>query len=136
MCIPLLVLIIIFNFSHVNEFQQSRWALICVLCRERVGACIQCSVKSCKTAYHVTCAFKHGLEMRPLVEDDENRTDEDNTVKLRVRYLFFFFFCIFYYVNFILFSPDTYVIDRWKEIIRYQLFSIVLDRKKVIKCKM
>jgi len=63
--------------------QQSRWALICVLCRERVGACIQCSVKTCKTAYHVTCAFKHGLEMRAIIDED-NSSDDDNTVKLRV----------------------------------------------------
>lgn len=65
------------------SIQQSRWALICVLCRERVGACIQCSVKTCKTAYHVTCAFKHGLEMRAII-DEENSSDDDNTVKLRV----------------------------------------------------
>lgn len=59
--------------------QQSRWALICVLCRERVGACIQCSVKTCKTAYHVTCAFKHGLEMKAIIEDE----NAEDGVKLR-----------------------------------------------------
>lgn len=69
------------TFPHLVAYlQQSRWALICVLCRERVGACIQCSVKSCKTAYHVTCAFKHGLEMRAIIEDDA----ADDGVKLRV----------------------------------------------------
>lgn len=62
--------------------QQSRWALVCVLCRERRGACIQCSVKTCKTAYHVTCAFKHGLEMKAIIEDES----ADDGVKLRVRY--------------------------------------------------
>lgn len=51
-----------------------------------MGACIQCSVKTCKTAYHVTCAFKHGLEMRAII-DEENSSDDDNTVKLRVRYI-------------------------------------------------
>ena len=70
------------NFSNLGLFslQQSRWALICVLCRERVGACIQCSVKTCKTAYHVTCAFKHGLEMKAIIEDE----NADDGVKLRV----------------------------------------------------
>lgn len=63
--------------------QQSRWALICVLCRERVGACIQCSIKTCKTAYHVTCAFKHGLEMKAIIEDEM----ADDGVKLRVTLL-------------------------------------------------
>ncbi|XP_034254412.1 PHD finger protein rhinoceros isoform X2 [Thrips palmi] len=65
--------------TKISSIPQSRWALICVLCRERVGACIQCSVKSCKTAYHVTCAFKHGLEMRAIIEDDA----ADDGVKLR-----------------------------------------------------
>lgn len=60
--------------TKISSIPQSRWALICVLCRERVGACIQCSVKPCKTAYHVTCAFQHGLEMRAIIED-ENAED-------------------------------------------------------------
>ena len=52
-----------------------------MLCKERVGACIQCSVKTCKTAYHVTCAFKKGLEMRAIIEDE----NAEDGVKLRVR---------------------------------------------------
>ena len=59
--------------------QARRWALICVLCKQKVGACIQCSVKSCKTAYHVTCAFKHNLKMKP-VEDES----DDDEIKLKV----------------------------------------------------
>jgi hypothetical protein len=51
-----------------------------VLCKERVGSCIQCSVKTCKTAYHVTCAFKRGLEMRAIIEDE----NAEDGVKLRV----------------------------------------------------
>ena len=51
-----------------------------MLCKERVGACIQCSVKTCKTAYHVTCAFKKGLEMRAIIEDE----NAEDGVKLRV----------------------------------------------------
>ena len=56
--------------------------MLCVLCKERVGACIQCSVKTCKTAYHVTCAFKKGLEMRAIIEDE----NAEDGVKLRVRW--------------------------------------------------
>ena len=51
--------------------QTSRWNFLCILCKERVGSCITCSVKTCKTAYHVTCAFKRGLEMRAIIEDEE-----------------------------------------------------------------
>nr|XP_023014025.1 PHD finger protein rhinoceros [Leptinotarsa decemlineata] len=65
--------------TKVSSIPQSRWSLVCVLCRERLGACIQCSVKTCKTAYHVTCAFKHGLEMRAIIEDE----NADDGVKLR-----------------------------------------------------
>lgn len=65
--------------TKISSIPSSRWALICVLCRERRGACIQCSVKTCKTAYHVTCAFKHGLEMRAIIEDE----NADDGVKLR-----------------------------------------------------
>lgn len=65
--------------TKISSIPASRWALICVLCRERVGACIQCSVKTCKTAYHVTCAFQHGLEMRAIIEDE----NAEDGVKLR-----------------------------------------------------
>ena len=65
--------------TKISSIPQSRWALLCVLCRERVGACIQCSVKTCKTAYHVTCAFQHGLEMRAIIEDE----NAEDGVKLR-----------------------------------------------------
>lgn len=53
---------------------------MCVLCKERGGSCIQCSVKTCKTAYHVTCAFKNNLEMRAIIEDEQ----AEDGVKLRV----------------------------------------------------
>lgn len=48
-----------------------------------MGACIQCSIKTCKTAYHVTCAFKYGLEMKAIIEDEM----ADDGVKLRVNIL-------------------------------------------------
>lgn len=65
--------------TKISAIPSSRWALHCVLCRNRKGACIQCSVKTCKTAYHVTCAFKYGLEMRAIIEDE----NADDGVKLR-----------------------------------------------------
>ena len=66
--------------TKISKIPQSRWNLVCVLCKERVGSCIQCSVKTCKVAYHVTCAFKRGLEMRAIIEDE----NADDGVKLRV----------------------------------------------------
>lgn len=65
--------------TKISSIPQSRWNLLCVLCKDRVGSCIQCSVKTCKVAYHVTCAFKRGLEMRAIIEDE----NADDGVKLR-----------------------------------------------------
>ena len=50
--------------------QANRWSLTCSLCRERGGACIQCSVAKCKTAFHVTCAFQHNLDMKTNFDVD------------------------------------------------------------------
>ncbi|XP_052444750.1 protein Jade-1-like isoform X2 [Carassius gibelio] len=58
----------------VSHIPASRWALSCGLCREHTGTCIQCSMPSCIMAFHVTCAFDHGLEMcTTLAENDEVR---------------------------------------------------------------
>lgn len=38
-------------------------------------------MKTCKTAFHVTCGFQNGLEMKTVL--DEN--DEADGVKLKVR---------------------------------------------------
>ncbi|XP_013774873.1 LOW QUALITY PROTEIN: protein Jade-1-like [Limulus polyphemus] len=65
--------------TKISEISPSRWSLLCSLCRERVGACIQCSVKTCKTAYHVTCAFENNLDMKAIMEDEK----DDDGVKLR-----------------------------------------------------
>ncbi|XP_041912662.1 protein Jade-1 isoform X2 [Alosa sapidissima] len=57
------------NISHIPS---NRWALSCCLCKERSGACIQCSAKSCRTAFHVTCGQHAGLKMSTiLTESDE-----------------------------------------------------------------
>ena len=47
---------------------------MCSICKERVGACIQCSVKHCVTAYHVTCAIEDKLDM--IADCDDPDTDD------------------------------------------------------------
>ncbi|KAL7983775.1 hypothetical protein Chor_000651 [Crotalus horridus] len=57
--------------TKVSHIPPSRWALVCNLCKVKTGACIQCSVKSCITAFHVTCAFEHSLEMKTILDDGD-----------------------------------------------------------------
>ncbi|XP_045426382.1 protein Jade-3 [Pipistrellus kuhlii] len=60
--------------TKISHIPHSRWGLVCYLCKVKTGACIQCSVKTCITAFHVTCAFEHNLEMKTILgEDDEVR---------------------------------------------------------------
>ncbi|TRY99104.1 hypothetical protein DNTS_021539 [Danionella cerebrum] len=58
--------------TNVSHIPSNRWALICCLCKEKTGACIQCSAKSCRVAFHVTCGLHYGLKMNTiLTEADE-----------------------------------------------------------------
>ncbi|XP_059209707.1 protein Jade-1 isoform X2 [Centropristis striata] len=58
--------------TNVSHIPSNRWALICCLCKEKAGACIQCSAKNCRTAFHVTCGLQASLEMNTiLTEEDE-----------------------------------------------------------------
>jgi protein Jade-1 len=51
---------------------QKRWKLGCFICRKGKGntCCIQCRYKRCTKAFHVTCAFNKGLEMKMIDDDD------------------------------------------------------------------
>lgn len=57
--------------TKVSHIPASRWALVCSLCKIKSGACIQCSVKSCITPFHVTCAFEHSLEMKTVLDEGD-----------------------------------------------------------------
>ncbi|CAG0920592.1 unnamed protein product [Notodromas monacha] len=58
--------------TKITAIPPSRWSLTCGLCGKQQGACITCSVSTCKAAYHVTCGFRHSLEMRVAFLDESN----------------------------------------------------------------
>lgn len=58
--------------TNINKIPPARWQLTCSLCREKIGCCVQCSEKKCTTAFHITCAFKHGLLVEQTMSDNEN----------------------------------------------------------------
>ena len=55
--------------TKIETITPGRWNLLCYLCKEKQGACIQCSVKSCVTAFHVTCGFDNNLHMQTVWDD-------------------------------------------------------------------
>ena len=61
---------------NLNQILAARWQLVCGLCKEKRGCCLQCSEKRCHSAFHVTCAYKHGLEMQTI----SNADNEENIV--------------------------------------------------------
>ncbi|EEP77024.1 conserved hypothetical protein [Uncinocarpus reesii 1704] len=48
----------------VEKVPRSRWKLNCYICRQKMGACIQCSNKNCFAAFHVTCGRRARLYLK------------------------------------------------------------------------
>lgn len=89
--------------TNVSQIPSNRWALICCLCKEKTGACIQCSAKSCRVAFHVTCGLQCGLKMNTILTEadevkfksfcpkhsgmdwNEEEGDDDRPVKVQTR---------------------------------------------------
>lgn len=47
----------------VKTLDPERFNLVCSVCGQKYGACIQCKTNSCFAAFHVTCAQSAGLYM-------------------------------------------------------------------------
>lgn len=48
----------------VEKVPKQRWKLTCYVCRQKMGACIQCGNKNCYIAFHVSCARKAKLFLK------------------------------------------------------------------------
>ncbi|VDM98944.1 unnamed protein product [Thelazia callipaeda] len=64
----------------VENSIKRRQRLRCIVCKQKVGACLQCSKKSCTRSFHVTCANAAGMEMRAELIDTKKR---DNSADIR-----------------------------------------------------
>lgn len=47
----------------LTPISAARQKLHCYLCKIKTGACIQCNVPTCSTAFHVSCAVFNGLRL-------------------------------------------------------------------------
>ena len=65
------------SMSYLNRFAFDIFMCLTLnsipsIFRDKTGAPIQCSVKTCKTAFHVTCAFSQGFDMKAVVEESDD----------------------------------------------------------------
>ena len=49
--------------TKIKQIPTNRWSLSCCFCQERVGACIQCSMKGCFVPFHPSCAYSNRSHM-------------------------------------------------------------------------
>ncbi|KAL5115947.1 hypothetical protein ACEQ8H_006169 [Pleosporales sp. CAS-2024a] len=64
--------------QDVEKVPKTRWKLSCYICKQRMGACIQCGHKSCFEAFHVTCARRAKLCLR--MKSSQASNPHDGTV--------------------------------------------------------
>ncbi|KAL3419377.1 Mst2 complex subunit nto1 [Phlyctema vagabunda] len=50
--------------QDVEKIPKTRWKLKCYICEQQMGACIQCSNKTCYQSFHVSCARKARLFLK------------------------------------------------------------------------
>ncbi|CAJ0604075.1 unnamed protein product [Cylicocyclus nassatus] len=59
----------------VDASLERRCKLKCLVCRKKMGACLQCSTRSCLKAFHVTCAQQSGMAMQIKTNPDPESSD-------------------------------------------------------------
>lgn len=67
--------------NEVEKVPRSRWKLTCYICRQKMGACIQCSNKNCFVAFHVTCGRRAGLYLKMKLTPGAPAVTDSNGLK-------------------------------------------------------
>lgn len=63
---------------NLNGISAARWTLVCGICKEKRGCCLQCSEKRCHATFHVSCGFKYNLQMQQeIVGGSDKEGDGD-----------------------------------------------------------
>lgn len=67
----------------INGISRERRALLCNVCGQPYGACVQCAHAKCFVAFHATCAREAHYTMVSLVDKDvsDNDDDDDNNAE-------------------------------------------------------
>uniref|UniRef100_A0A914H9Z0 Peregrin n=1 Tax=Globodera rostochiensis TaxID=31243 RepID=A0A914H9Z0_GLORO len=65
---------------------KRRRKLTCLICKRKVGACLQCSNKACVRSFHATCARYAGMKM--VVKESRARNNADTITINRFAYCF------------------------------------------------
>ncbi|KAI1951734.1 hypothetical protein LOZ57_001146 [Ophidiomyces ophidiicola] len=65
----------------VEKVPRSRWKLTCYICRQKMGACIQCSNKNCFAAFHVTCGRRAHLYLKMKLTPGAPAVMDSNSLK-------------------------------------------------------
>ncbi|KAH7292672.1 hypothetical protein KP509_29G080500 [Ceratopteris richardii] len=61
--------------TNVEGVREERWKLLCSICRQKHGACIQCSHGFCATAFHPLCAREAKLRMEASSKANGDQID-------------------------------------------------------------
>ena len=64
--------------DNIANIQKERWTLLCTVCKQRMGAKIQCCHPGCYIAYHPLCARATGLYM----DANDDGEDDDSPLQL------------------------------------------------------
>ena len=79
--------------DSLARIPKARWQLVCSICNKKKGCCIQCSARTCRVSYHVTCAINNNFFLDELNSisycskhnpgNDENLFNQTTKVKLK-----------------------------------------------------